>query len=125
MENHSHASSIVGAVGGLIVFLFILAIAMGFYVFFCYCYKRICEKTGRNPGVLIWIPIAHFIPLLEVAGMAAWMIVLLLIPIVNIVVFVIMWAKICEARGKSPWLVIMIFIPIVNLAFVPYLAFSE
>ena len=46
--------------------------------------------------------------------MAAWMIVLLLIPIVNIVVFVIMWAKICEARGKSPWLVIMIFIPIVT-----------
>ena len=123
MENHSHSA--VGAVGGLIVFLFILAIALAVYVFFCYCYKRICEKTGRNPGVLIWIPIVHFIPLLEVAGMAAWMIVLLLIPIVNIVVFVIMWAKICEARGKSPWLVIMIFIPIVNLAFVPYLAFSE
>jgi hypothetical protein len=44
---------------------------------------------------------------------------------VNVVVAVMMWAKICEARGKSPWLVVMLFIPFVNLVFVPYLAFSE
>jgi len=110
---------------GVAMVLFIVALALGFYVFMCYCFKRICEKTGRKPGALIWIPIVHFIPLLQVAGMAEGMIILVLIPIVNIVVFVMMWAKICSALGKSPWLVIMIFVPLVNLVFVPYLAFSE
>ena len=110
---------------GIVVMLFIIALVLAFYVFMCYCYKRICEKTGRKPGALIWIPIVHFIPLLQVAGMAEWMVILVLIPIVNIVVFVMMWAKICTALGKSPWLVIMIFVPLVNLVFVPYLAFSE
>jgi uncharacterized membrane protein YhaH (DUF805 family) len=67
----------------------------------------------------------NLIPLLQVAKMPVWMILLFLIPLVNLVVAVMMWAKICTARGKSPWLVIMIFIPLVNIAFVPYLAFSE
>src|SRR5205809_413017 len=89
---------------GIAMVLCIVALALAFYVFMCYCYKRICEKTGRKPGVLIWIPIVHFIPLLQVAGMAEWLFILLLIPIVNIVVFVMMWAKICSALGKSPWL---------------------
>ena len=116
----------VAATGmGIVTTLFVLAVSLCLYVFFCYCYKRICEKAGRDPGVLIWIPIVQLVPLLQVAGMAVWMIVLLLIPLVNIVVFVVMWAKICSAIGKSPWLVIMLFIPFVNIFFVPYLAFSN
>jgi hypothetical protein len=67
----------------------------------------------------------QLIPLLEIAGMAIWMIVLFFIPFVNLVVLVMLWAKICIARGKSPWLVILLFIPIANIVFIPYLAFSE
>jgi hypothetical protein len=110
---------------GLLAFAVIFVIAVAVYIFTCYCLKLICEKCGKQPGVLIWIPIVQLIPLLEIAGMAIWMIVLFFIPFVNLVVLVMMWAKICIARGKSPWLVILMFIPIVNLAFVPYLAFSE
>jgi hypothetical protein len=109
----------------LVVMLFIIALALAFYIFMCYCYKRICEKTGRKPGALVWIPIVHFIPLLQIARMPEWMVILLLVPIANFVVFVMLWAKICTALGKSPWLVIMIFVPLVNLVFIPYLAFSE
>src|SRR5690349_710618 len=115
----------VAATGvSLIMILFGLAVGLALYVFFCYCYKRICEKTGNDPGILIWIPILQLIPLFRAAGMSAWMILLMLIPIVNIVIFVMMWVKICSALGKTPWLVIMLFIPIVNIIFVPYLAFS-
>jgi uncharacterized membrane protein YhaH (DUF805 family) len=74
---------------------------------------------------LVWIPIVQLIPLLQAARMQVWMILLFLIPIVNIVVGIVMWVKICVARGKSGWLVILLFIPIVNLIFIPYLAFSE
>ena len=123
MQDTTSSAATVGL--GLIFLLFIFAIGLAVYVFFCFCYKRICEKTGHQPGVLIWIPIVQLIPLLRVARMAEWMIILLLIPLVNIVVFVMMWTKICQARGKSPWLVILIFVPIANLVFIPYLAFAD
>lgn len=109
----------VGIVFGLGMLVFFLAV----YLFFCYCCKRICEKCGHNPGILIWIPIVNMIPLLQVAGMALWMIILFFIPVVGFIVAIMMWAKICTARGKSPLLVIgVILLPIV---FIPYLAFSE
>lgn len=117
-----HTGTTAAAVLGL---LFALGIGLGLYIFFCYCCKRICEKTGHTPGVLIWIPIVNMLPLLEAAGMAAWMILLMLIPFVNLVIVVMMWAKICQARRKSPWLVLLLLIPLVNVVFIPYLAFSE
>ena len=110
---------------GLIAVLFILAIALAFYIFFCYCAKRICEKAGHEPGALIWIPIANLVPLLTVAKLPVWFIILFFIPIVGFFVGIYMWFKICEARGKSGWMVLLIFVPVVNLAFIPYLAFSE
>ena len=119
-------ASNAGAVGmGLATVLVCVVIGLAFYLFYCYCAKRICEKCGVNPGILIWIPIVNLIPLLQVAKMAVWLIILFFVPIVNLVVAIMMWAKICTARGKSPWLVIMMFIPIVNIVFIPYLAFSE
>jgi len=110
---------------GLLMIGLILVISLAFYIFFCFCCKRICEKCGHQPGVLIWIPIVNLIPMLQVAGMATWMLILFFIPLVNIVVGIMMWAKVCSARGKSPWLVLMMFVPFLNIVFIPYLAFSE
>jgi hypothetical protein len=110
---------------GIIAILVLLVLCLGLYIFYCFCCKRICEKVGQEPGILIWIPVAQLVPLLQVAGMQVWMIILMFIPLVNMVVGIMMWAKICTARGKSPWLVILMFIPIANLVFIPYLAFSE
>lgn len=121
-ENETTA---IGAGLGVLGLIFTLIVVLAVYLFFCYCSKRICEKCGVTPGVLIWIPIVNLIPLLQVAKMPVWVIILFFIPLANIVVGVIMWAKICQARGKSPWLVIMLFIPIVNIVFLPYLAFSD
>lgn len=103
---------------GLVVFLFV-------YFFYSYCYKKICEKAGKDPGVIIWIPFVRYIPLFEIVKLPVWLFILLLLPIVNFVVFLILWIKICEVRGKSPLLVILFFIPIANLVVIPYLAFSE
>ncbi len=119
MDNQASA-----AVGFVMIMVMLLA-GLGLYVFYCYCLKMICEKTGHEPGILIWIPIAQIIPLLEVAGMSILWIIGFLIPCLNFIVGIMMWAKICSARGKSPWLVILMFIPIANLIFIPYLAFSE
>lgn len=103
---------------GLVVFLFL-------YLFYSYCYKKICGKAGKDPGAIIWIPFVRYIPLFEIAKLPVWLFILLLLPIVNFVVFLILWIKICEARSKSPLLVILFFVPIANLVVIPYLAFSE
>jgi hypothetical protein len=123
MNETANSAVSTGIAAGAALFLVVICLAL--YVFFCFCCKRICEKCGVTPGVLIWIPIAQLVPMLQVAKMELWMIILFFIPIVNIVVGIMMWAKICQARGKSPWLVILMFIPIVNIIFIPYLAFSE
>lgn len=108
---------------GIIAVLVFLCLALAFYIFFCYCAKRICQKCGKDPGVLIWIPIVNVIPLLEVAGLPVWTIILFFIPIVGFIMAIVMWAKVCTARGKSGALVIgIVLLPII---FIPYLAFSE
>ena len=120
-----HSSGILGLGIGLFVFFAILCLALALYIFSSFCYKLICQKTGKEPGGIIWVPIVRYIPLMQVAKMPEWLVILLLVPFANLVVFILMWAKVCEARGKSPWLVILWFIPIVNIAFLPYMAFSE
>ena len=119
------SSGILGLGIGLLAFFFAVTLILAIYIFTCFCYKLICQKTGKEPGGIIWIPVVRYIPLMQVAKMPEWLVVLLLVPFANLVVFILMWAKVCEARGKSPWLVILWFIPIVNIAFLPYLAFSE
>jgi hypothetical protein len=121
MEQHSSS----GGIGGLLAGLVGLVVAVGLYVFVCYCLKLICEKAGHPPGVLIWIPIVQFVPLLTVAKLPVWFIILLLIPVVNLVITIVMWVKICQARGKPGWTAILLLVPLVNIAVIPYLAFSE
>jgi hypothetical protein len=123
MNDTANTAAATGIAAGSLLFALVIGLAV--YIFYCFCYKRICEKCGVNPGILIWIPIAQLVPLLEVAKMPVWMIILLLIPLVNIVIVIMLLAKICIARGKSPWLVILLFVPIANLILIPYLAFSE
>ena len=118
----NNSSSWIGNLLGSAVGLILM---VGIYVFVCYCLKLICEKAGHQPGVLIWIPIVNLIPLLTVAKLPLWYIILFLIPLVGFVMWIILAVKLCQARGKSGWLAIMLFIPLVNIAFFPYLAFSE
>ena len=59
MENA--ANNAVGAGFGLVFLLLSLVV----YLFACYLMKRICEKAGGEPGILIWIPILQIIPMLK------------------------------------------------------------
>ncbi|MEN9576591.1 MAG: hypothetical protein RL514_4446 [Verrucomicrobiota bacterium] len=110
---------------GIVAFGFILTIAIAVYVFFCFCMKRICEKAGHEPGILIWIPIANLIPQLKAAQLPVWMIVLCLIPFVNVFAVVYLWVKLCIARGKPGPLGLLILIPGVNLGLICWLAFAD
>ncbi len=108
------------------VLLAVLFFALVVHVCMSFCFKRICEKIGTTPGILIWIPIAHLIPLLEAAKQPVWLIVLFFIPFVNVVASVFLLWKLCEARGKSGPLALLALIPGIGfLVVVLLLAFAD
>jgi len=105
--------------------LLILLVGLVLYVFYSYCLKLICERTGKEPGILIWIPLLQLFPLLRAADLSYWTFLLLCVPIVQLIPLIMMWAKILKAMGRNPWLLILLFVPILNLFFIPYLAFAN
>ncbi|NOS72662.1 MAG: hypothetical protein HOP33_22410 [Verrucomicrobia bacterium] len=120
--NDTTETAAAAGIGLAFIAIFFL-VGLACYLFFCFCGKKICEKCGVQPGILIWIPIVQLVPLLEAAKLPVWVIVLFFIPLVNFITAIYMWSKICTARGKSGLLVVgVILLPIV---FIPYLAFSE
>jgi hypothetical protein len=121
MNSHTHQAAETLAASGAMLLVF--GIALIVYLFFCFCNKRICEKCGVEPGILIWIPILGWIPMFWAAQMSGWMILLMLIPIVSLIVYVILWVKVCQARGKGVLAILLVLLlPVIG---VPYLAFSE
>jgi hypothetical protein len=111
--------------GSLFALLLVFAFAIAAHFFVSFCMKRICEKCGHEPGILIWIPIGNLIPQLTAAKLPTWMIVLFLIPFVNVAAIVLLFWKLSEARGKSGALGLLMLVPVANLGLVLYLAFAD
>src|SRR5206468_9109059 len=102
-----------------------LACLATLYLFFCYSSMLLCKKTGKEPGILVWIPIFQFVPLLKAAGMSAWWFVLCLclLPVVGLVAMICWSVKICQARRKSSWLALFLLLPVTSIFTFLYLAF--
>jgi hypothetical protein len=81
-------------------------------------------SKAHRPGVSQIIPIWNFIEQVRISGKPLWWVILiLLVPIVNIVLLIIVWANICKAFGKSAaWVVGIIFLPFI---FLPLIAFGK
>src|SRR3954447_7217504 len=95
------------------------------YVFVSYSFQTIANKTGTPNAWFAWIPILNLVLLLQIAKKPVWWVILLLIPLVNIVIYIITLVGVCEARGKSGWLTVALLIPGINLLAMGYLAFSD
>lgn len=106
---------------GTTFFLFFAVI----YVYMALALMTIATKTNTPNGWLAWIPIANLFLMLTIAQKPAWWIVLCLIPLVNIVIFIIVWMAIAEARHKPNWWGILMLVPLVNFIVPGYLAWSD
>lgn len=102
-----------------------LLIMLAIYAFIAYSFQTIANKTGTPNGWFAWIPILNLVLLLQIAKKPVWWIILFIIPLVNIVIYIITLAGVCQARGKSGWLVLGFFVPVVNLGVIGYLAFAD
>jgi len=124
LGGHS-AAEISRAIADPMVLFGALAISLFCYLFFCYCGKLICEKTGNEPGFLIWLPILQLLPLIRAASMSSGWFLAFLIPGLNFVAHVVWCIKITQARGKSGWVAVMLLLPVTSLFAYLYLAFSS
>lgn len=95
------------------------------YLFGCYCCKFICEKSGIQPGILVWLPVAQLVPLLRAASMSLWWLIGLVVPVLNVVGYFIWCVKIVNARQKTMPLALLLFFPPTSLLALACLAFSE
>jgi hypothetical protein len=109
---------------GAFMFVFFL-IALALYVYTALALMTIAKKTNTPNGWLAWIPIANVFLMLNIAKKPLWWFILCLIPLVNIVIFIIVWMAIAEARGKPSWWGILMIVPFVNLIVPGYLAWSD
>ncbi len=94
------------------------------WLFFCYCCMLICQKTGFEPGGLVWLPILQAFPMLKAAGMPAWWFLWFLLPVVNVIAGVVWCVKIAKARKKTFLTALMLMLPGPNFLAFLYLAFS-
>jgi hypothetical protein len=95
------------------------------YVFFCYCCSLICQKAGKPPGPLVWIPVLSVFPMMRAADMSGWWFLACLVPGLNLLA-VIIWAfKIARARGKTAFVGLLLLLPPISFLVFLYLAFSD
>lgn len=109
--------------GGMFLIWFVVMAAV--YVYLALCISAIAKKTGTEPKWLAWVPIANIWLLLECGGMSGWWLLGLFVPLLNIVVMIMMWWKVCEALGKPGALSLLFFVPIANIILPGYLAWSK
>lgn len=111
------------------------------YLFFCYCCMLICRKAGTEPGLLIWFPLVHILPLLRAARMSpVWFamhvfvtvapfaallmpqpfalgcVLFALVLTFGLCIAFIIWSfKIASARGKSPIVGFCLILPLFDV----------
>jgi len=102
-------SSGSGGAGGLVI------LYLGIYAVVGLAFLGVFRKAGK-PGWAGFVPIYNLIVLLEVVGRPLWWIVLYLIPIVNIVIFIIVYNDLSKSFGKGVGFTIgLIFLSVIFL----------
>ena len=100
-------AQIFSVIFSLIMSCFALVLA----VFIIIGFWKMFEKAGK-PGWASLIPIYNLYILIEIAGRPWWWLILLLIPFVNIIVWLLLCIDIAKSFGKDAviWGVLLLFI---------------
>lgn len=118
MESNPEA---VGAMGGVVMLLFLV----GFWVFMSLTFVGIANKLGHTEHAWWgWVPIMNTFLIIEMAGKPMHWFVFLLIPIVNIIVFTMLWMEIAKRRGYSPFVGFLCILPLVQFVSMGMLAWG-
>ena len=103
-----------------------ILILVGVYFYFAFAQFKIAQKIGLTDSAWwAWIPILNTFLLFKMANKPAWWFILCLVPLVNIVVFAILWIQAAKAVQTSPVWGFLVLIPLVNLVAMGVMAFSS
>ncbi|KNC18463.1 hypothetical protein AC792_11995 [Arthrobacter sp. RIT-PI-e] len=98
------------AIGGPLGFILTIVIT-GFAL------KGIFAKAGR-PAWAAFVPIYNYIVLFRIAGLSAWLVILLFIPLLNLVALVLLAINVAKVFGKGVGTAILLFLFAVIMYFV-------
>lgn len=104
----------IGMIGWVIILAFFVLTIASFW--------RMFAKAGR-PGWAAIVPIYNIIVLLQVSGKPWWWIFLMLIPVVNIIIFFLVYLGLARNFGKGAGFAIGLFF--LGIIFFPILAFGD
>lgn len=117
MYDPGYDGSGMGAIAWLVV--------LGIYFYFTFSQFKIAQKVGcADKAWWSFIPIANTFLLIKMANKDWWWFVLCLVPLVNMIVFAIMWIETAKAAGHSPIWGFLVLIPFLNFVAIGVMAFS-
>jgi hypothetical protein len=123
-QANDNSNALAAAMGGVML-LVVLAVGAAMYIYVALALQTIAKKTNTENAWMAWIPIANVFLALMVAKKPLWWFILFLIPLVNIVMWILVWMGIAEARSKPNWWGIMVIVPVMNVIMPGYLAWSD
>lgn len=96
----------------VLVLWYLVEIAL--YVLTSIAFYRLAKKAGlRKMAWFAWVPVLNIVLQLRMIGKSAWWLLVLLVPIVDIVFWIIWQVKLCRAFGHSGANVWWILVPLV------------
>src|SRR5208283_612555 len=105
LAQDDHRAAAIAVASGMVLFVFVFVVIL--YVYCALAIQTIAQKTHTENPWLAWVPIVNIVLLL------------------NIVISVIVWMAVAEARNKPNWWGILIIVPGVGLIVPGYLAWSD
>lgn len=111
--------------GGGALGLILFAVIVGVYLFFAYMQWRIANKVGCAANAWwAYVPILNTVLLCDMAGRERWWFFLGLVPLVNIIVFAVLWFDVARAAGFDGWVGLLVLLPMLNVVAMAILAFG-
>ncbi len=103
-----------------------LLIIVGLYAYLAITMSKMAHKTGQSESAWwAWVPVLNTFLLFKMAGKPMWWFLLCMIPVVNIVVFAMLWMEVAKGCGQPPVWGVMVLIPFINLIALGIMAFSD
>ena len=132
---------------GTLFILLVTGITVVLHLYYALCLYLFSRKLGVSSAWLAWVPGLNLFPLVSAAKKPWWWGILFLLPlsglvpmlysniyvvaalfvvcIVDLILWGILWIRICANLWINRWLGLLIFVPLAQLILIGYLAFKR
>lgn len=120
MEGNFSQAGDAGAFGGIF-----MLIMFGIFFYFAFAQFKIAQKLNHQNAWFAFVPILNTVQLIQMAGKPMLWFLGLLVPIVNIVLFAMLWIEVAKATGHSSMVGFLVLIPPISFVTIGMMAFGS